>query len=173
MAQTILHTTMHHEFVTMRRLVGCFLLVFLAGCDSAKTLGESNSPSRMETHSPTIETKFSGPENCNESTRYPPDDALRGRTNHGELWGLTWGPSPNGQLKLVVRVTGSGELTSYAVKEGGGRISPFDITQHTGSNFARPGDEWGLWYEFERAGCWKIFIERGNVRGRFILDILS
>ena len=108
---------------------------------------------------------------CQESPRIAPDDALQGVAQNGELWALGDQPQVGKEFKLVIRVTGSGTLAVSAVDPDGARHDVLRIDEHVGSNFSRPGDEWGLFFEFDQAGCWEIVVSRGELSGLITLAV--
>jgi len=69
------------------------------------------------------------------------------------------------EFKLVVRATGTGEPRFVAVSPDGSRHDPLRVAEHFGSNFKRPGGEWGTLFRFDRAGCWQIKIQRADMSG--------
>ena len=90
-------------------------------------------------------------------------------TGHGaQLWGLLMfahlGPPRVGdQEKIVWRMTGSGPLTLTAVSPGGMRHRPvWGPEAHGGSNWNKPGQEWGAGYVFTTPGCWDLHASRGS-----------
>jgi len=90
-------------------------------------------------------------------------------TGHGaQLWGLLMfahvGPPRVGdQEKIVWRMTGSGPLTLTAVSPGGVRHRPvWGPDAHGGSNWNKPGQEWGAGYVFTTPGCWDLHADRGS-----------
>jgi hypothetical protein len=90
-------------------------------------------------------------------------------TGHGaQLWGLLMfahvGPARVGdQEKIVWRMTGSGPLTLTAVSPGGVRHRPvWGPEAHGGSNWNKPGQEWGAGYVFTTPGCWDLHAGRGG-----------
>ena len=61
------------------------------------------------------------------------------------------------ETKVVFRMTGSGELSIRAVGPTGQQLSPqWGPEGHGGSNWQRPGDEWGTGWVFPAPGCWTI-----------------
>ncbi|RZU78097.1 hypothetical protein EV384_6849 [Micromonospora kangleipakensis] len=64
------------------------------------------------------------------------------------------------QVKIALKVTGSGELTLSAVGPGGATVEPVSFDSHDGSTWTRPGDEWGSYWAFPTAGCWTLRAER-------------
>jgi hypothetical protein len=106
---------------------------------------------------------------CDVSPQVAPDFALHGAASGGEVWALPIGPYPpkaGELLKIVWRVTGSGPISLTAVGPDGRQHPPVQgPTEHFDSNFERPGDEWGAFFEFDRPGCWEIEARRGTVSG--------
>lgn len=106
---------------------------------------------------------------CVESPQVPPDHALRADAKGGEVWALPIGPFPaqSGELlKIVWRVTGSGDPSVTAVAPDGSSHPPVNgPIAHASSNFDRPGEEWGTFFEFPEPGCWRLFVRRGEVEG--------
>lgn len=114
---------------------------------------------------------------CQVSEPVAPDGARRGEGGSGEVWALGIGPppAPKGELlKVVWRVTGEGDLTVTAFDQEG-RAEPPVVgpTPHVGSNFARPGDEWGTAFRFGRPGCWTLEARRGQVVGSIRLAVVA
>lgn len=65
--------------------------------------------------------------------------------------------------KLVVRVTGSGDLTVGLTDPAGTeRRLAWGPEPHTASNYDRPGDEWGIGLPLDRRGCWEVVLARGT-----------
>jgi hypothetical protein len=93
---------------------------------------------------------------------------VRGTAPGGELWALTQPlPLPSGrELKIVWRMTGSGDLRLEARHPDGTRVLPRFLTFHGGSSWSRPGDEWGSGFTFPKAGCWEVQATRDSVTGR-------
>jgi hypothetical protein len=90
-------------------------------------------------------------------------------TGHGaQLWGLLMfahvgAARVSDQEKIVWRMTGSGPLTLTAVSPGGVRHRPvWGPEAHGGSNWNKPGQEWGAGYVFTTPGCWDLHAARGS-----------
>lgn len=99
-----------------------------------------------------------------------PDDplgALRGTSADGAEIHARFGPSVAGaQKKILWRMTGRGPIKVFAESADGTRIEPDLVEMHLGSsNFNAPGDEWGLFFTFPRAGCWRIHAVRDDASG--------
>ncbi|MFQ5522764.1 MAG: hypothetical protein ACE5F5_04205 [Acidimicrobiia bacterium] len=81
------------------------------------------------------------------------------------VWALLWHepPFPVGEeIKMVFRATGSGPFSVQAVHEDGTTIEPVVVKEQERSSYGRPGDEWGLWFVFPKAGCWNVEATRGD-----------
>lgn len=69
-------------------------------------------------------------------------------------------------VKIIVRMTGNGGLEATAQASDGTRVLPRLIEAHTqGSSFEAPGDEWGVFYKFPKAGCWQLHFSRPSGSG--------
>jgi len=93
---------------------------------------------------------------------------VRGIAQNGQLWALVFDrvPVPTGRkVKIAWRTTGAGPLRLLALGEHEQVVRPHDLIRHGGSNWDRPGDEWGGYFVFPSAGCWDIQARRGSVTG--------
>jgi hypothetical protein len=101
-------------------------------------------------------------------------------TGHGAtLWGLLMFPHPlparvHDQEKIVWRMTGLGPtITLLAIGPDGSRHRLlWGPSFHTGSNFAKPGDEWGAGYVFTEPGCWDLRAVRGAATADVWLTVI-
>lgn len=88
--------------------------------------------------------------------------------SHASLWGLVFAQypvQPRMGTKIVWRMTGSGPLSIHAEGPNGQSLHPsWGPAFHEGSNWNRPGDEWGTEFRFPTAGCWTIDATRGSSR---------
>jgi hypothetical protein len=67
------------------------------------------------------------------------------------------------ETKIVWRMTGAGKLEMRATGPGGNEITPaWGPEGHGGSNWPRPGDEWGAGWLFPTAGCWTVHASRAD-----------
>lgn len=147
-------------------LTGC--TAFSGPSDPSTVLPSTRSASSEETAS------LSGAglnRTCTPSPRFGTDQALRGHTENGKLWGLGGLARVGQRFKLVVRMTGSGGLSVSAVGPNRSRLAPVDIVGHADSNFNRPGEEWGVFFDFPRSGCWQIEFSRGDTYGEIDLTV--
>ena len=90
-------------------------------------------------------------------------------TGHGAtLWGLLMFPHPlparvGDQEKIVWRMTGTGLLTLAAISpDGRHHRLAWGPDAHQGSNWDKPGEEWGAGYVFTTPGCWDLRAVRGD-----------
>lgn len=107
------------------------------------------------------------------------------RTNDSvEAWALFFNTFPmrphgepieipgNTEIKIVWRVTGDGDLTIEAVGPDDTTIEPdWGPEIHGGSNWVRPGDEWGTGWTFPEVGCWTFQVRRGESIASLSVDI--
>jgi hypothetical protein len=75
--------------------------------------------------------------------------------------------------KIVFRLGGTGEATFAAIGPDGAQIEPTELTAHAGSNWLRPGDEWGSLWTFTQPGCWQVHARRADVSGDLWLVVKS
>lgn len=91
---------------------------------------------------------------------------LRGRARAATLWALveSWPVPPRQSVKIIWRMTGKGALRLEAFDSDGNRVRPQEgPSQHfAGSNWNRPGDEWGSSWVFPHPGCWTIAASRSQ-----------
>jgi hypothetical protein len=96
--------------------------------------------------------------------------------SRGEVWALLFFDTAhaNEDEKIVWRITGeSDQLDAQAQSEGGTVIQPIWKEYHGGSNWQRPGQEWGTGFNFPEPGCWTITVRRGETTGTISLDVLT
>lgn len=62
------------------------------------------------------------------------------------------------EAKIVFQMTGSADLQIEAIHMDGTRIRPTHVVPHT-------SDEWGVFFRFDRPGCWQIHAKRGTAQG--------
>lgn len=91
-------------------------------------------------------------------------------TETPSLWALlqpsVWPLRADTLVKIVWRMTGDGGLSLVAVGPDGSHLAPQDGPRtHSGSNWDRPGDEWGSLFVFPVAGCWDLHASRADIAG--------
>ncbi len=93
----------------------------------------------------------------------------------GELWALLFfdKAQANKEEKIVWRITGTGkQFDIMARHEDGTIIHPiWGPEYHGGSNWERPGDEWGTGFNFPQPGCWTLTVTLGATSGEIRLEV--
>jgi hypothetical protein len=77
------------------------------------------------------------------------------------------------RFKIVWRLRGSGDASFTAIAPDGTRHEPVELRFHVGSNWNRPGDEWGSSFVFTQPGCWQFHAERLDNSGDIWLLVRS
>lgn len=77
-----------------------------------------------------------------------------------------------GEQKIVWRVTGTGAPAVSVVSPSGdeGALA-WGPEPHSGSNYDRPGDEYGTGIVLQEPGCWRLTVERDNGRADVSLQV--
>lgn len=71
-------------------------------------------------------------------------------------------------------MTGAGGLTLAVTKPDGTPGAPeWGPEPHSGSNYNRPGDEWGAAYKLDQPGCWTLHAARGDSRADVWLNVTA
>ena len=96
---------------------------------------------------------------------------VQGTANGAELWALLILTNPlpiraQHTLNIEWRMTGTGNFHVIAQGPRGLQAPPVSgPAPHLGSNWERPGDEWGSTFNFPVAGCWDLHATRGIAFG--------
>jgi hypothetical protein len=144
------------------------MAALVTGCSAGS---ETEPPKEPNSSEPAAQDHARGKAKCVDPQRsetgfrelrgVPPDD--------GELWALIFGNYPARQdreIKIAWRMTGDGPLTLHATGPRGRRVAPlWGPEEHAGSNWDRPGDEWGSGWRFPQPGCWTVHLVRGSDQG--------
>ncbi len=78
------------------------------------------------------------------------------------------------QKKIIFRMTSGVPKNFYAIAPDGNRVPPvWGPDAHTGSNWNRPGSEWGAGFVFTQPGCWQIHAGSPPAQGDVWLLIRS
>jgi hypothetical protein len=164
------------------------LIILLAACSTASSAPASPSPVVQKTivaasPSPTIIGPVTpGLKNCQPASpvdNSPVGPEAQGTGFNAEFWALiesTSGipPLAKTEVKIVWRMTGSGDFSIIAVGPDGVKVSPSQgPVEHGGSNWNRPGDEWGTLFTFPLAGCWDLHAARSNASGDVWFKVVS
>jgi len=109
----------------------------------------------------------------------------RGAATTGDLWAVGFVPNlaeprqavltgvVGKKFKIVWRMLGSGGATFTAIAPDESRMAPAELQIHGGSNWNRPGDEWGSIFVFTQPGCWQIHAQRADNAGDLWLLVRS
>ena len=104
---------------------------------------------------------------------------VQGTGNGATLWGLLMFLHPlparvGDQEKIVWRMTGTAwPLTLAAIgPDGKHHRLLWGPVLHDGSNFDKPGDEWGAGYVFTEPGCWDLRAVRGRATADVWLNVI-
>jgi hypothetical protein len=99
---------------------------------------------------------------------------IEGTSANASLFALLFNPLTSGhQIKIVWRMTGNAGLHLAASGPQGQQLQPdWGPDAHTGSNWNRPGAEWGAGFTFSAAGCWNIHATRDDASGDVWLVIV-
>jgi hypothetical protein len=134
----------------------------LVGCSGGGGTRPSSAPPR------TTSTPTPAPAGCTDdsiaNTGMGPE--LRGSGDGVTLYGLVMVTKPlpvrvGEDVKIVWRMTGAGPLTLSATgPRGVAGTLQWGPEPHGGSNYDRPGEEWGAGYRFTTPGCWRLHAER-------------
>ncbi len=96
----------------------------------------------------------------------------------GEMWALLFFDQAQAgkDEKIVWRITGSGRQFSVQARNDDGTMifpiwGPDDHGQ--GSNWERPGNEWGTGFNFPEPGCWTLTATRDTTIGEIRLSVLA
>lgn len=88
------------------------------------------------------------------------------RGEGAEAWALLWDASPwpvGEEVKVVWRMEGTGDFEVRAIGPAGEIVQPTaGPTRHGGSNWDRPGEEWGTFFALPTEGCWQLEARRSD-----------
>ncbi len=102
---------------------------------------------------------------------------VRGATTTGSIYGLLFTAPPihaGQEVKIVWRVTDTRDIALVVTDPSGARHPlTFGPEPHGGSNWQRPGAEWGTGVVFDRPGCWHLRIERDTGSGDVWLPVVA
>ncbi len=94
-----------------------------------------------------------------------PGFEVRAQSDKLETWALLWVEppwKPGQDVKVVWRTTGQGAFDVVAVGPAGQRVPPHTgPTEHTWSDWNRPGEEWGTFFRLPDPGEWVFQVRRG------------
>jgi len=158
------------------RLISCSLLIFVLMACSTSTVTPAPSVPKgsSQASSPTVSpTPTLGARGC-----HPPSPLDRsnlgfpeaqGTTLALDLWSLFLGgiPAVKEWGKIIWRIGASFQDTPHIVGLGphGLHLLPLFLERHAGSDWDRPGGEWGTAFNFPAAGCWDLHVTGGTTVG--------
>lgn len=174
----------------------CFLsllLLVLTACftntsPTQPTAAQKSTLASSPTPTPSPTPEITGPTNpdlkiCQpESPTYSTDlgtAEAQGTAKNAQLWALIQAGSSlplmtNTEMKIVWRMTGSGDFSIVAIGPKNAKVPPSQGPEkHFGSDWVRPGDEWGTVFTFPTAGCWDLHATRDNAYGDVWLKIVG
>lgn len=97
-------------------------------------------------------------------------------STEGEVWALLFfsRAQVERELKIVWKITGESEKISVEAKHEDGTVvlPTWGPEKHEGSNWDRPGAEWGTGFNFPKPGCWTLTATHGTVTGVIGLEVL-
>lgn len=100
---------------------------------------------------------------------------VKGINRHGMLWALLFYTPPAKVTvteKIVLRQTGRGALKIVGIGPDHQVIHPsWGPEYHSGSNWNRPGSEWGTGWIFPTSGCWHLHGQRRHASGNVWLEV--
>jgi hypothetical protein len=165
----------------------CASVLLMAACTSTHT-SPTPAPRTTTWATPVTLTTRESPTALGQPGCKPPSPISRGAgfpevegsSNQIRLWGLIMADGPdnplrvNEQVKIVWRITGSGELRLTSIApDGGTHALQWGPDAHLSSTYRRPGEEWGAGYLFTQPGCWDLHAIRGNATADVWLNIAS
>lgn len=155
--------------------LGLISAIVLTGCDSTSETA-SEPPSQTSAAGQQQTTQPSGSPTaavCPPTAQYTSRD-LQGAGDGATLWAMLFSTTPRTgtEIKVVWRMTGSGDFSISATGPDGKVIKPvWGPKLHGGSNWNRPGTEWGTGWVFPAPGCWTINATRTSGAGSLLLRV--
>jgi len=149
------------------------ILSMLSACTTVSVISRITSPAS---------TPIGTTPACHESQVQPSKvdfpEAKGTMKSGGEMWALFFfdHAKANQEEKIVWRITGIGTQFSVQAKhENGTIILPIWGPDYhgRGSNWDRPGEEWGTGFNFPEPGCWTLTVTRGSTIGEIHLEVLG
>jgi len=159
-------------------------LLAIAACDrtprkqSEPPSQTSLSPARQPPAGPSLPVATP---TCPPAAQITQSDGLLERQGTGDgatLWALFFLTEPvltaGKEIKVVWRMTGSGEFSVSATGPDGTVVKPvWGPEWHGGSSWDRPGEEWGTGWVFPAAGCWTVSATRNSGSGYLVLRVAA
>jgi len=154
-------------------LLSCLLgIILLAACSPSPTQSASSTKQSVDKSTATsapgaLHCQPPSPTTASATGQPEVRGTTRGQT---ELWALLFQPLvAKKELKIVWRMTGKGDLQVVAQGPHGESVQPKWLEAHNGSNWERPGDEWGTGFILSTSGCWNFHASRADTTGNIWL----
>lgn len=162
----------YHPPMKLRLLAGLASVVVVTGACTAGVEVAAPTPTISATASSKPATA-SPPELVTGA----PGHEVRAESTNLETWALLWEPSPwkpGQEVKIVWRSTGTGDFRVVAVGPRSQEVPPIaGPTQHFGSTWDRPGDEWGTFFQLEEPGEWLLRVQRGSATASLPITVVA
>jgi hypothetical protein len=100
----------------------------------------------------------------------------QGAGDGATLWALFFPTGPmltaGKQIRVIWRMTGSGEFSASATGPDGMVVKPVRNPQpYESSNWNRPGELWGTDWVFPAGGCWTVNAKRTSGSGYLVVRV--
>ena len=106
-----------------------------------------------------------------------PGQEVRASSTTMQAWALLYEPSPwkpGQEVKVVWRATGTGDFRVVAIGPQSQEVPPVSgPTKHFGSNWERPGEEWGTFFRLNEPGRWQLRVQRGSSTATLPLEVVA
>lgn len=159
----------NRRFSTKLWLFACFwTIIILASCSVSPTQSTSSTsqPIKKSTQLPVLGASHCQPPSPISTTKFGMPEVQGTANGKTELWALLFEDMVAKQeLKIVWRMTGTGDMQIVANGPRGESVKAKWITYHGSSSWARPGLEWGTGFILPEAGCWNFSARRGSDSG--------
>ncbi len=142
------------------------VIIMLAACSPSPPQSAPLTKQPTQSPKPSVGAPHCHPQSpITSSTLGIPE--VRGTTSgNTELWALLFQSLVAKQeVKIVWRMTGNGDMQVVAQGPYGESVRPKWLTPHDGSNWNRPGAEWGTGFILPGSGCWDFHVSRGDASG--------
>jgi hypothetical protein len=139
--------------------------VVISGCTSSPEDHSATRPRSPAVRTEVVDEIVPGPTRAQCTAQPKPAPGAGGMQEIGGtgLYGLLFTEYPiqkRTEAKIAWRVAGSGPTDIIAEGPGGRALKPlWGPEAHTGSNWDRPGTEWGTGFRFPSAGCWQVVVD--------------
>lgn len=164
----------------LMRIAAFFLAVGVAAsatsCGDVRERGPEVAATTTDDESPAVGSPGCDPPTPTELSASGFLEA-RGTGVGRAAWALLWVEPPwrsNQEVKVVWRMSGGGDLRIVAHGPADEVIEPSQgPTRHSGSNWNRPGAEWGTFFALPTPGCWTLAASNGDFTSRVFLIVTN